>query len=192
MTMINSYPNVTGFIIAGGKSRRMGFDKRQIRIEGAPLLDRLQRLLQDVLGDEPFLVADNLSPKAGRILHDAMTDSGPLAGLVAALENCPTEWALALAVDLPNLTLNELSLLLNACREGLDALTLASNGQVEPLAALYNVNSAIFWRGRLERRELGLRDGLMHLKCDLIQISNNSRALENINEPWQLSHLQSK
>ena len=114
MVVIVTYPDVTGFIIAGGKSRRMGFDKRQIRVNGVPLLERMRNLLRDVLGREPVFVGDNLSSTDINILHDAKVDCGPVGGLVAALENCRTEWALILAVDLPYLSSIELTLLLGA------------------------------------------------------------------------------
>ncbi|OGC91664.1 MAG: hypothetical protein A2W25_13275 [candidate division Zixibacteria bacterium RBG_16_53_22] len=189
MVVIVTYPDVTGFIIAGGKSRRMGFDKRQIRVNGVPLLERMRNLLRDVLGREPVFVGDNLSSTDISILHDAKVDCGPVGGLVAALENCRTEWALILAVDLPYLSSIELALLLGARNENYDVILFSSDDRVEPLAALYNANNAEFWRGRLEKKELCLRDGFKNQRCLTVKLQDDSRALENINEPWQLAGL---
>ncbi len=167
----------------------MGIDKRTITIGGVTLLERTRDLLRSTLGKEPILVGDNFPEDTSSCLRDAAPDCGPLGGLVAALEFCPSAWALIAAVDLPYLSTDELFRLLHADRSGFDVLTLTSDGRPEPLAGLYRAATAPYWRYLLKRRRLKLSEGLMGLRCGLVRVDKGSSALLNINEPRQLRAL---
>jgi molybdopterin-guanine dinucleotide biosynthesis protein A len=186
------YPDVTAFVIAGGHSRRMGFDKRTIVVEGVTLLELIGRRIREATGQFPWFVGDTLSdtaPAGAHTISDAAPDRGPLGGLVAALEASPTNWALVLAADLPRITDKELRLLLDAPRKGLDVIALAPFGVPEPLAALYARRTLPFWRRRLLGAESGLRDGITRLRFLPVDPGGAGRALFNLNSPGDLDIL---
>jgi molybdopterin-guanine dinucleotide biosynthesis protein A len=186
------YPDVSAFVLAGGHSRRMGFDKRAIVLDGLTLLELIGRRIAEATGQSPWFVGDSLSdtaPAGSRTIGDAAPDCGPLGGLVAALEACPTSWALILAADLPRITERELRLLLDVPREGLDVAAFAPSGVPEPLAALYNRRTAPFWRHRLLEGKLSLRDGITLLQCLPVDPGGAGRALLNLNTPADLDLL---
>lgn len=94
---------VTGLLLAGGDSSRMGFNKALLRVGGRTLVEHTARLLAKLTGavlivsrdrsvaaDLPYPVVDSEAPGVG-----------PLAALAAGLECCTTPWALVLACDLP-------------------------------------------------------------------------------------------
>jgi FdhD protein len=100
---------VSGAVLAGGRSRRMGGDKRRVPIDGRPLLARAVAALQDVVdevvvvtasGDEPVLA--ELVPGV-RAVADLEPDRGPLGGLVTALRLATTDVVVVVPGDHPAL-----------------------------------------------------------------------------------------
>ncbi len=190
--MSKYYNDVTGFILAGGESKRLGRDKRTLSIGGQTLLAKAQELLKNVFGEEPFVVGDNLvnfGINPNRVIHDARPNCGPLGGLVASLEKSPSEWILVLAVDMPFLEKTDIQEMLKAGREQYDVLTLSADGRPEPLAALYKNTTLPFWRERLNKGILGLGEGIEQLEWQSVLIPDNKRALLNINDQGDIGDL---
>ena len=179
-----STKDVTGYILAGGQSRRMGFDKRMLKAGRITFLERSSGLLESILGKKPVFVGDNLELKATqgcRIVRDRVPNCGPLSGLAALLQDCPTQWALVLAVDLPYLSCHELELLINAPRNSFDVLTLTQSGKPEPMSALYNTARKDFWELMLLSNKLGIQAGIRQLKWCAVYLPEESSALKNMN-----------
>ena len=91
--------DITGFILAGGRSRRMGRDKSRLPWGGHTFLTHAIRRMQQVC-ERVFVVGENMEA-AMPVLNDAFPGCGPLAGLHSALLHTATEWNLVLAVDMP-------------------------------------------------------------------------------------------
>jgi molybdenum cofactor guanylyltransferase len=87
---------VNGFILAGGKSSRMGRDKALLDWHGRPLVSHMIHILEDVTDQVQVVGRDPLP--------DRVPGHGPLSGIATALEVSPTDANLILAVDLPFLT----------------------------------------------------------------------------------------
>jgi molybdenum cofactor guanylyltransferase len=89
----------TAFILAGGKSSRMGEDKAFLRLGGRTLLDAVQQIAAEVCASVA-VVGDRgrFGPAA---IEDIYPDCGPLGGIHAALAATKTELNLVLAVDTP-------------------------------------------------------------------------------------------
>jgi len=180
---------IIGFILAGGSSRRLSRDKRKIEICGQTLIYRTIGILKDLLDRHPYVVGDNLDDfniQSEIIIRDAKNNSGPLGGLVAALENCPTEWALILAVDLPRITIEDLQKLISSTDDLFDVITLSKGELPEPLIALYRTNTLSFWRERLDRGLLSLSEGFESLKWKKVYPAGGADSLRNINNPRDL------
>lgn len=182
--------DVTGFVMAGGKSERFGSDKRRMVISGETLIGRTIAVVRELLGRDPFVVGDNLDGFAIApefVVNDARGDSGPLGGLVAAMERCETPWGLILAADLPNITVSDLRCLVNAADDSFDFISLSINAGPEPLAALYHKRTARLWREQLTGGRLTIMEGLKSLKCGTVYPPGGVKSLKNINRPDDLT-----
>ena len=94
-------PAVTAFILAGGKSTRMGTDKAFVEYDGRTLLARALDLARSVTPDVRIVgSAEKFAPFAP-VVEDIFCDCGPLGGIHAALRSSPTELNVMLAVDTP-------------------------------------------------------------------------------------------
>jgi molybdenum cofactor guanylyltransferase len=128
----------TGFVMAGGKSRRMGRDKALLRWQGATLLDGALERLRGVCGRVFILCGPDrrYEDHGVGVLVDGTRDAGPLAGLVAGLERLDDEPGVFLAVDLPHVPGALLEDLIARAAAN-DAVVPVSEQGPEPLCAVY-------------------------------------------------------
>ena len=144
---------VTAFILAGGRSTRMGANKAFLELGGESFLARTQNLALQVtpvvriVGDGKQLAA------FGSVVEDIYPGRGPLSGIHAALLSSNTELNLMLAVDLPFMESRFLSYLLGLADERGAVVTVARvAGGWQPLCAAYRREFA-------QTAEQALREG---------------------------------
>jgi molybdopterin-guanine dinucleotide biosynthesis protein A len=130
--------SVVGFVVAGGRSRRMGRDKALLPLGEIDLLGhaiaRLRAVTDDVrvlCGPEPRYL-----DRGAAVLTDVVPDAGPLAGVLSGLGAVPGAPGLFLAVDLPQVPVSLLARLV-ALADGWDAVVPVSPRGPEPLCAVY-------------------------------------------------------
>jgi molybdopterin-guanine dinucleotide biosynthesis protein A len=135
-------PDVTAFVLTGGKSERMGHDKAFLRLpSGSTLLENALAVASAVAGEVGIV-----GPRqrygtyawAGEIVEDIFPGRGPLGGIHAALSITQTEWNIFLAVDLPQVSADLLRWMLQQAREAGKQVTVASvDGGLHPLCGVY-------------------------------------------------------
>lgn len=93
--------NLTGYVLAGGRSTRMGKDKALLRLGNKPLVQLAVEKLR-CLAKEVYVLANRHELESyGTLVADLHEGCGPLGGLEAALRNTPNDWILVLPVDMP-------------------------------------------------------------------------------------------
>lgn len=92
---------VTGYVLAGGRSRRMGQDKALLALAGRPLIEQAVRKLRRVVGDVRILSNRHELAEYGPLVPDLREGCGPLGGIEAALGDARSQWILVLPVDMP-------------------------------------------------------------------------------------------
>ncbi len=107
---------VTAFILAGGKSTRMGSDKAFLELGGRPLLLHAIEIARSVVESVKVVGDPAKFGRFGPVIPDIYCDHGPLAGMHAALASTETAWNLILAVDQPFLTPAFLRYLISVAR----------------------------------------------------------------------------
>ena len=126
-------------LIAGGKSSRMGCDKRLIEIGGKPLWRRQVEILQSLEPAELVISGPPDGPwsEAGfRVIPDCRAGYGPLGGIASVLASVSAPWVLALAVDMPEMSGDFLRQLLCKCSNEVGVVPCTKNS-FEPLAAVF-------------------------------------------------------
>jgi molybdopterin-guanine dinucleotide biosynthesis protein A len=130
----------TGYVLAGGESRRMGRDKALLPWGGTTLLGHALDRLRQVCGEVAILAGaePRYADQGARVVMDTVRDAGPLAGLLAALDDAHTEVVLMLAVDLPSVPPALLAFLLElAGRAEVDVVAPVVGLRPQPLCAAY-------------------------------------------------------
>ena len=150
-------PGVTGVILAGGTSSRMGSDKALLPCRTGRFIETIYRLLLGLC--EEVLVVTN-TPEQYRFLPcrkvpDLYPGMGALAGLHAGLAGSATPWIFAVACDMPCLD-EQLIRRIHALGGGCDVLIPEWAQGVEPLHAFYG-------KGALAAMEDALQSGSRRL-----------------------------
>lgn len=169
---------VSGIILAGGRSRRMGRDKWGLKLNGKTFLDWQVEKLR-ALGIEDILLSGGaLPPRPGaRVIPDRYPGQGPLAGLHA----CLSAAALALSVDTPLVPLEALQALLDAHEGGVTYLR--HGGRTEPLIAVYDRSLTPETEALLARGELRVGALLERGTCRAVDYAGEEALLQNCNTP---------
>jgi molybdopterin-guanine dinucleotide biosynthesis protein A len=162
--------DVTAFVLAGGKSTRMGREKATLKLGGQTLLERALQLAS-WFAAEAVLVGPGAELKAyGRVVEDVYPGQGPLAGIHAALAATTTELNLILAVDTPFLEPRFLEYLVAQARASGAVVTVPRTADgFHPLAAVYR-------RAFRETAERALRAG--RNKIDALFPEGETRVIE--------------
>lgn len=128
---------MSGIILAGGASRRMGQDKAGLRLMGKTLLQRQADKLH-TLGIQDVMLsgADCPDLPGARVIPDESPGKGPLGGLHACLRSARNPSCLVVSVDTPLIPAATLAHLCRAHRAGVTVLRHA--GQEEPLLGVYD------------------------------------------------------
>lgn len=131
-------PSLTAFILAGGKSSRMGSDKAFLDFEGCTLLSRALDLARSVTPDVKIVGDPEKFSSFAPVVADIYLARGPLGGIHAALTNSTTDSNLILAVDLPFLDARFLQFLIAESESTEAVVTLPqAAGHLHPLCAIY-------------------------------------------------------
>ena len=181
-----SVPSFDAVLLAAGHSIRMRRDKALLPHAGGLLWQRQLDVLDRAGAKQVFLSARidqtwaEEAPGFASVVRDAQPDSGPLGGIVAALEQCGQGLLAVLAVDLPQMTPEWFTTLLSDCAPGRGAV--GRNGKwFEPLAAIYPRELLPLARAALERRELPLQKLLTRAVADgLLRV----REISPPESPW--------
>ena len=92
---------IGGYVLAGGKSSRMGQDKALMELAGKPLVAHAVKKLRRVCMDVRVLGANPEFAAYAPIVPDLHPGCGPLGGMEAALAHSIFDWNLFMPVDMP-------------------------------------------------------------------------------------------
>ena len=138
----------TGYIFAGGKSSRMGADKAFLKIGEKTFLENAVEILKSncdqvkiVLNKSQTHFIEKL-PDGISYIFDIHENRGALGGIHAAFQDCETEFAVILAVDLPFVTSEAIEKLCEIILREKDFSAIVprqTDGRFQPLCAVYRV-----------------------------------------------------
>ncbi len=129
---------ITAFILAGGKSARMGSDKALLQLAGRSLLARALDLARAVTPNVRIVGDPEKFAAFAPVVPDIYPARGPLGGIHAALSASITDYNLILAVDLPFMEESFLRYLIAEAQSSDAVVTVPSAaGHFHPLSAVY-------------------------------------------------------
>lgn len=187
--------NVTGALLLGGESERMGRDKARLEWRGETFSTRAARLLAGLFSETLLVGGDPEQVALGRRVSDPSGPRCALRGLVGALDAATSPRVLIVATDLPLLS-EDLLLALTAWPES-DIVVPADAHGDHPLCAIYRREVCLsVARANLESDRLSLRELLDDVDSDHVSLEDlgfadlGSASLTNINTPDQLALLE--
>jgi molybdenum cofactor guanylyltransferase len=181
-----------GFLLAGGKSSRMGENKAFLDFGGQTLLARGLAELGSVC-DRVAVVGDSATfTSYGPVVADVFAGCGPLAGIHSALTYSSAELNLMLAVDMPFVTRQLLSFLFGVAAEGDAVVTVPRTARgLQPLCAVYRRDFAAVAEEYLRAGRYKVDAAFASLPLRVIDASELARAgfseksFFNVNTPQE-------
>jgi len=147
--------DIRGYVLAGGKSSRMGSDKALLKIEGLTAIERQGKLLDPLCPQGVFIAgarSKKLHDMRWPVIHDSTLDQGPLFGITSALQHAQNGIAVILAIDLLAIDTTDITAVLASCSQDVDSecdVFFAQSKQdpsehgAQPLCAAWRVETAL-------------------------------------------------
>jgi molybdopterin-guanine dinucleotide biosynthesis protein A len=130
--------SVAAFVIAGGRSSRMGSDKALLVFNGQTLLQRALAVASTVAPGARIVGHADRYAQFGPVIEDIFPHCGPLGGIHAALAASASDLNLMLSVDMPLMTSAFLAWLLQKAHADPELIVVPeANGGPQPLCAVY-------------------------------------------------------
>lgn len=184
--------NITGIILAGGKSSRMGEDKAFLKLNGKPFIECSIEAIKPLVS-ETMIVSNNPECDGFNLkrVNDIIENSGPLAGIYSGLINSKTEYNLVLSCDIPLITTEILKLLIIDVEPHVDVVQIVSYNKPMPLIALYKKRCTPQFYELLQNDERRLRIALNQCKVkNVVLDSENELLTTNVNTPEELKKIE--
>ncbi|MDO8965143.1 MAG: molybdenum cofactor guanylyltransferase [Algoriphagus sp.] len=185
MTLVDK--SISVFILAGGKSSRMGEDKGLVILEGKPMISYLLETLQEL--ELPVSIISNESRYevfGVPVYPDLVKDKGPLGGIFTALCYSKSDNCLILSCDSPFLSKSIISNLLERAKSD-TVLFGQQSGESHPFPGIYPVSVKMKLKRHLDLNLLKLQNFISEGVHQVILwdelLSDTEKAIVNFNTP---------
>lgn len=163
---------ITGIVLAGGKSSRMGADKGLLLFRGKPLVTWTTELLGGFC--HRILISSNNKDYevfGYQVVEDVYKDSGPMSGIASCLAVSESEVNLVLTCDMPFVDATVIEALIQQSGSGMFVIPLDERGFAEPLCGIYLKSSlplieSSIRTGAFKMTSLFSKGGVKYLRTD--------------------------
>ena len=202
--MKSQHEHFSGYVLAGGKSFRMGRDKAFLEINGKTFLQNAVDILTPVCEDRIKVVLNKEQthfieklPKELPYIFDIYENRGPLGGIHAALKDCKTDYATIIAVDLPFIDLEFLKdLTEKMIKTRADVVSPKhENGKTEQLCSVYKRENSLPLLESLlsdQEKSVSVLNFIGKLKnAERLKLKSEDKTFDNINKPQDYRRIHS-
>lgn len=185
--------NITGIILAGGKSSRMGTDKGLLSLNGKKIVEHISEALAQNT-NTILVIANNTSYDflGYKVFQDIIKNCGPMGGIYTALEYSETENNMIASCDIPAVSSGMIEYIISQTADE-DALIPIHNGETEPLCAVYKKTSANKIKEIINSGNYKMKDALKKLNTRYIDVTQyagyTTNLFSNINTPQEFKAL---
>lgn len=192
MVQLIAKSELTGGLLAGGKSRRFGQDKAQQTYQGETFMQRgiclLESLCDNVLISANDSNASSFSESGRKIVIDEYKDMGPLSGIYSLLKESTTDHLLILSCDMPLLTKDILMKMLPQVHHKIVCWQYPDNKQ-NPFPMLIDKSCLSIIKQMFDNHDLRVKSifeqcdtELLKMDTDDIQLFSNINTIEDLNK----------
>ena len=183
----------SGFVLAGGASKRMGQPKALLPYRGTTLVEHVARTVREATDSVALIGDPELLGHCGLpVFPDDLPGYGPASGIYTALRVTNTDWNLVVACDMPGVTAG-VSRELVRCAETAQQNCVAASGgdgQPEPLCAVYHRRCLAALARAIRDKRLRMRDLLKEIGAVLVPV--DAAAVANVNTPAEWSEVEAE
>jgi len=185
---------ITGIVLAGGKSSRMGTEKGLVIFKGKPLIEYSLDVLKNSC-DEIIISSNSESYDAFGfpVLKDEFPDSGPMGGIYTCLKASKNEINIVVSCDMPLVDAKFLDKLLTFSDDFAAVVPWHEKEFFEPLCAVYNKNLLAVFKDFIDKMNFRIPDLLKTVNTKFLKTGKENGIdpliFYNINTLMQLEEL---
>jgi molybdopterin-guanine dinucleotide biosynthesis protein A len=173
--------NISGFVLTGGKSSRMGSDKGLMPFDRKPLVLHALETLDEVA--EQVMISANdavYSQFSLPVVPDVVHDIGPMGGIYSCLRQSATEFNIFLPCDTPFVPPDLFILLLQHIGDHPCAVPVHDDNKMEPLCAVYRKSCLETFAEFIEKGCYKVHDALARLGYAAVKIDETTPFYDNL------------
>lgn len=193
--MVIAMIDMTGIILAGGQSKRLGVDKAELIVGGRSILERTVQVLKQIFA-EAIVVSNVYRDIAAQDViqvKDIVGAKGALGGIYTGLCHASYDRSFVTACDMPYIMPQLVELI--AKRQQKDVVVPHVNGNLEPLFAVYSKQCIPRIEQMMTQNILKISD--LYERCSveyvdeesLRKVDKNLKSFTNINLLRDLKHV---
>ncbi len=191
---------ITGIILAGGRSSRMGKDKGLCSFRDKPLVSYAIEILKPLCG-ELMISANHFPEKYAEfrlpVVADEVKEIGPMGGIYTCLKKSKTQYNLILSCDTPFVNTDVFRLLLHEVENFQVVCPAHETFLLEPLNAYYNTNVLGDMEEAIRKKEYKMMQFFKRIRFKSVNIDNrlpffNDYLFLNLNTPEDMKKAEEK
>lgn len=184
--------NITGIVLAGGKSLRMGKDKGRIELAGKPLVSYAIEVLKPLC--DTILISSNSEDYESfgyPVQKDIISDCGPMGGIYSSLLHSSSHLNLVLSCDMPLVSSDLIKYIIDNLDDRKISIPVHGEIFLEPLCACYPFEMIPYIEKFIEEKNLKLIDLIEAAPSKKIRLDSRLQFYHpdlflNINRPGDL------
>jgi molybdopterin-guanine dinucleotide biosynthesis protein A len=190
---LEAITNISGIILSGGKSSRMGENKAFIEIDGVPIIQRIHDLFKTLFSE--ILIVTNevelFQDFGARIHRDLIPGQGALGGLYTGIYYASLPHAFCVACDMPFLKSSVIRCLMEKIKD-YDVVVPRTEDGLQPLHAIYSKNCLVPIRKIMEQKHFKIIDIYPMVKVNIVtedefrHLDPARESFLNVNTPEEL------
>ena len=184
---------ITAFILAGGKSQRMGTDKGLLLLNGKPFVSHIFEAVKPIVGENIVIVSSNADYDflGYTRIEDIVPDKGPVGGIHTALQQTETKLNFILSVDAPLVSTDLLLWIFENRDDSYGMTQVQLEDKAYPLIAIYDQSLETAFEENLKKNQLRLRQIINEVTHQTLLIPEKwSDQVKNINTPEEYQKIQ--
>jgi molybdopterin-guanine dinucleotide biosynthesis protein A len=190
---------LTGVILSGGQSIRMGKNKAFVEIDGIPIIQRIHNLFEKLF-QEIIIVANQKEPFkniSSKIYSDLIPKRGVLGGLYTGLFFSSFQYSFCVACDMPFLKESVIEYLIKRIQND-DVIVPRTKDGLQPLHAIYSKMCLGPIKHIIEEGKYKILDLYPMVKVKIIEegeltlLDPTNESFVNVNTPEELLSIQKR
>jgi len=181
--------SVTGIVLAGGLSRRMGTDKSMISLNGRPMIEHAIEAIKPLCGQ--VVISSNQCTydfTGCEVWEDELPERAPIIGIYSCLKRSQTEVNILLSCDMPLMSTQMLQYLLEKSANSDITVPVHGDHFIEPLCGIYKKSSLCILKEYIDKGNYRLNECIRSASAQLVKVDEklpfySVDLFSNINTP---------
>lgn len=171
--MSNQFDHFNGYILAGGKSSRMGTDKGLMLFKGKAIIEYVIEQLQPAVNKVTIVSNNPEYEKFGfAVIADLIKETGPAGGIYTALNHTDTDLNFIVSCDMPFISKEAIEFMFQNKSKSQIILPVRQ-GKMEPLFGIYSKDCLFKWHELMEGAVIKLQEMVTNFQLNKIEVDNN-------------------